>query len=111
MGEAKIFLFAENFPYSESCTYLPSRNIAFFNDSTSWKRDIDIMSQSQLLLGGSSSFFVLGSHLCENCSVIHSSDKKFIKSEYENLLPTHLNNIYCDGDLICYQDNIKKILS
>ena len=109
--QAKIFLFAENFPYSESCSFLPSNNIKVFNDSMSWKRDIDIMSQSQLLLGGSSSFYVLGSHLCENCSAIHSSDKKFVKSEYENLLPTHLNDIYCGGKLSCYQDNIKQILS
>ena len=107
---AKIFLFAENFPYSESCSFLPSKSIQFFNDSVSWKRDIDIMSQSQLLLGGSSSFFVLGSHLCQNCSVIHSSDKKFVKSEYEDLLPRHLNDIYCGGEVSCYLENINKIL-
>ena len=54
----------------------------------------DIMSQSQLLIGGQSSFFVLGSHLCNNCTVIHSSGKKFIQSTYEikNITP-HLKQI------------------
>ena len=108
--DVKIFLFAENFPYSETCKFLPAENIQLLNDSGSWKRDIDIMSQSQLLLGGSSSFFVLGSHLCENCSVIHSSDVKYTKSEYERILPTHLNDIYCKSEVSCYLDNIKQIL-
>ena len=75
-----------------------------------WKRDIDIMSQSQLLIGGSSSFFVLGAHLCENCTVIHSSVPKFAKSEYEKLLPMHLNDIFCEGNLACYLDSIKETL-
>ena len=108
--DAKIFLFAENFPYSELCEHIPSENIKVLNDSMAWKRDIDIMSQSQLLIGGSSSFFVLGAHLCENCTVIHSSVPKFAKSEYEKLLPMHLNDIFCEGNLTCYLDSIKETL-
>ena len=109
-SEINVFLFAENFPYSELCEYIPSDKIKILNDSVLWKRDIDIMSQSQFLIGGASSFFALGAHLCETCTVIHSSIQKFAKSEYEKTLPTHLNDTFCDGNLECYVDNIKENL-
>ena len=103
---AIIFLFAELFTEPEVCKVLWSENVYFYSDSLEWKRDIDIMSQSQLLIGGSSSFFVLGAHLCENCTVIHSSGIKFAKSEYEKKLPTHLNDFNCDGVITCYLQQI-----
>ena len=103
----EIFFFAEGFPRPESCDHLNSKNIHFINESITWKSDIDIMSQSQLLLGGSSSFFVLGSHLCENCTVIHSSERKFKRTEYEKTLPTHLVEINCNRTLKCYLESIR----
>ena len=104
----ELFLFAEGLAKPESCWDLKLKNIHFFNDSISWKRDIDIMSQSQLLIGGRSSFFVLGSHLCENCTVIHNSPIKFKTSDYEKKLPIHLVEINCNMGLSCYLENIRK---
>ena len=103
----EIYFFAEGFPHPELCEHLKYKNIHFINESITWKRDIDIMSQSQLLIGGSSSFFVLGSHLCENCTVIHSSDRKFKKTEYEETLPKHLIETNCNFTLTCYLEGIK----
>ena len=103
---ARIYLFAELFTGPDVCKVLWSENVYFYSDSLEWKRDIDIMSQSQLLIGGSSSFFVLGAHLCENCTVIHSSGVKFAKSEYEKKLSTHLNDFNCDRNITCYLQQI-----
>ena len=106
-----IFVFAENFSPTDSCRVLKSNQVQFFNDSNSWKRDLDIMSQSQLLIGGQSSFFVLGSHLCINCTVIHSSGNKFIQSTYEiKKLTPHLKPIYCIMTFDCYFTYIKENL-
>ena len=109
--KVSIFVFAENFTPPESCTVLTSRQLSFFNESTSWKRDLDIMSQSQLLIGGQSSFFVLGAHLCQNCTVIHSSGKKFVKSAYETKrLQPHLKSVYCVPQFICYWTYIEEYI-
>ena len=106
-----IFIFAENFTPPESCRILQSKQVQLYNESTSWKRDLDIMSQSQLLIGGQSSFFVVGAHLCKNCTVIHTSGKKFTRSKYEtkNLEP-HLNPVYCTPTFDCYLPVIKDFL-
>ena len=106
--DIEIFFFAEGLVKPKSCWNFKLKNIHFFNDSLSWKRDIDIMSQSQLLIGGSSSFFVLGSHLCLNCTVIHSTPIKFMKSDYEQKLPIHLVDINCNAAISCYLENIRK---
>ena len=103
---ARIFLFAELFTGPEVCNLLWSENVYFYSDSLKWKRDIDIMSQSQLLIGGSSSFFVLGAHLCENCTVIHSARAKFVKSNYEKKISTHLKDFDCDKNITCYLKEI-----
>jgi len=104
----EIYFFAEEFPCPEYCVNSKFKNFHFNNDSITWKRDIDIMSQSQLLIGGSSSFFALGSHLCENCTVIHSSPVKFKRSDHEKKLPTHLVEINCKKTLSCYIENIRR---
>ena len=108
----KIFMFAENFKRVDLCPALKSTNVQFFNDSKPWKRDIDIMSQSHLLIGGKSSFFVLGAHLCEvdgtRCTVIHESPRKFAESSYEKRLPQHLKTILCPPSLQCYREAIQE---
>merc|ERR1711894_93293 len=98
----EIFFFAERFPQPESCVHLKEKNIHFINESIIWKRDIDIMSQSQLLIGGSSSFFVLAAHLCENCTVTHNSKRKFEQTDYEKTLLKHLDERTCNKTLSCY---------
>ena len=108
----KIFLFAENLqPPVLSCPSLKDKRVQFLAHSNSWKTDIDIMSQSQLLIGGGSSFFVLGAYLCENCTVIHKCDIKFAKSEYEKTLPSRFDLVSCKGILSCYIKNIAKTLN
>ena len=56
------------------------------------------MSQSDLLIGGESSFFRLGAFLCKNCTVIHASNM-FHTSAYEkNFLNSgceHITSISC----------------
>ena len=108
----KVFLFAEGLKdASRACTLLESRSIFVSTDSQSWRRDIDIMSQSQLLIGGSSSFFVLGAHLCQNCTVIHNSAIKFSKSSYEKNLNVNQVELLCQSDLQCYLEKIKNYMS
>ena len=106
----KIFVFAENYKHPETCSHLSLKNVIFSNESSSWEKDLDIMSQSQLLIGGLSSFFVLGAHLCESCDVIHCSTLKFAKSDHEKILPPHLREYYCNYDLKCYLQHIERIL-
>lgn len=108
---AKIFIFAEKLnSVNELCLGLNPNETHHFSESQSWRRDIDIMSQSDLLLGGSSSFFVLGAHLCQNCTVIHNSVPKFQQSKYEKTLPSHINALYCKRNLVCYLKRIKEQL-
>ena len=102
-----IFLLAENFTRPDFCEVLNSEHVHFLNDSISWKQHLDIMSQSQLLIGGKSGFFVLGSHLCENCTVIHNSNSKFFVSDYEKALPKHLVEHFCKVYITCYLAHIK----
>ena len=106
---AKVFFFAEGLQEFSACPILKSKKIQVRNASKTWKSDLDIMSQSQVLIGGSSSFFVLGSHLCRNCSVIHTSNVKFKKTDYESNLPQHLHDFYCT-DVNCYIRKLKQIL-
>ena len=110
-SKVEIYFFAEGFPHPESCDHLKFDNVHFINESITWKRDIDIMSQSQLLIGGSSSFFALGAHLCENCAVIHSSEheRKFRQTNYEKTLPKHLVESNCNKTLKCYLETIRTI--
>ena len=44
-----------------------------------WVDALDIMTQSSVLIGGESSFFVLAAHLCRNCTVVSANPwhKKF----------------------------------
>ena len=74
---AKVFFFAEGIsePYRE-CPVL--RRVKVFHElksTSSWKEDLDIMSRSQLLIGGDSSFLRLAAFLCKRCVVIDSSPK------------------------------------
>ena len=109
--QARIFLFAENLKYPEMCFANQSKtNFHFLNDSKQWKRDLDIMSQSNLIVGGSSSFLVLGAHLCQNCSVIHNTKIKFAKSNYERNLPQHIKEFHCSSNLSCYLERINQII-
>jgi hypothetical protein len=108
---ARIFVFAEEFARPDLCIVLKNKNVSFHNDSNTWKSDIDIMSQSKLLIGGSSSFFVLGAHLCENCTVIHNSQVKFTVSDYEKTLTSHLNPLFCNKNINCYLQQIERSVS
>ena len=108
---AKVFVFAEKLEnFYETCHELDRNKVLHLGDSRSWRRDIDIMSQSNLLIGGSSSFFMLGAHLCQNCTVIHNSVAKFKKTHYERKLTSHMNAQYCDKNLECYLKQIRKYL-
>ena len=78
-SKATIFLFAQRIDnikdYREQCPIL--RKVKVISHSASWKDDLDIMVQSQLLIGGSSGFFTLAAFLCEECKVISSSSVRF----------------------------------
>jgi len=109
--QARIYFFAENFEHPELCFANQSKtDFHFFNDSMQWKRDLDIMSQSNLIVGGSSSFFVLGAFLCQNCSVIHNTKIKFAKSNYERNLSQQMKDFYCNSKLSCYLEQLNRIL-
>ena len=59
-----------------------------------WTNAVDIMSQSNVLIGGKSSFFVLGSLLCRKCTVMSFAPRpKFDVSAVESLLSSHVKHI------------------
>ena len=60
-------------------------------NSSHWINALDIMSQSNVIIGGSSSFFALASHLCSNCTVVttHPNSYKFLAEDEEILLAKH----------------------
>ena len=110
--QATIHFFAENLNQTKLCSMFQfNDNFHFYNDSMKWKRDLDIISQSQLILGGSSSFIVLGAHLCQNCTVIHDTKIKFAQTEYEKNLPRHMTDYFCNKELRCYTYFIIKSIS
>ena len=109
--QAVVFIFAESLTnVYEICNDLNPKKAHHLGDSRSWKRDIDIMSQSNLLIGGSSSFFMLGAHLCQNCTVIHNSVAKFGQSSYENTMMPHMTARFCEKDLDCYLQSLRTYL-
>ena len=77
-SKAKIFFFAEGIsdPYRK-CSVLKRVEVFTNQNRSSWKEDLDIMSRSQLLIGGDSSFLRLAAFLCKRCVVIDSSQKSF----------------------------------
>ena len=94
--DAKIFFFAEG--AEQHIKSYPILNKAkVFTKSDTWRTDLDIMSQSNLLIGGESSFLRLGAFLCKNCTVIHSSTM-FQVSEYEK---NHLTNYNYINPISC----------
>ena len=124
-SKAKIFLFARQIEtikdYKKQCPVL--RKVEVISNSARWEDDLDIMVQSQLLIGGNSGFFALGSFLCEECKVVASSSKRFqISAEERKMfkLPNkgaaYITPIFCTiylnesyypgekqrGDLDCY---------
>lgn len=108
---AIIFIFAEKLRnVKKICPGLNPNTTHHFSDSQYWRRDMDIMSQSNLLIGGSSSFFVLGAHLCQNCTVVHGSVPKFQMSKYEKTLPSHIKAFHCKRSLVCYLERIREHL-
>ena len=109
-AKQRVFFFSENYtPDTADCPALKS--VEKRSESAEWRTDLDIMSQSDLLIGGSSSFLVLGAFLCQQCSVVHSSYYKFRASQYEadSLLPSNVSPVYC-RNLTCYQESIQSYL-
>ena len=92
-SKASIFLFAQKIEnikdYKKQCPIL--RKVEVISHSASWKDDLDIMVQSQLLIGGDSGYFALGSFLCEECKVISSSSMRFKISPKERKMFNMLN--------------------
>ena len=50
-------------------------SMIFHGDSEKWQTALDILSQSSVIIGGQSSFFSLGSNLCDDCYAITLPDK------------------------------------
>ena len=96
-------------PYRK-CSVL--RRVEVFHESkstSSWKEDIDIMSRSQLLIGGESSFLRLAAFLCKRCIVIDSSPESFFAMSLpeKRMLPKdkkRLVHVSC----ITYLDKVEK---
>jgi hypothetical protein len=66
---ARVFFFSEG----PTETFAPFQKIVPTGElhlNGPWQTAIDTFSQSNILLGGTSSFFVIGAHLCNNCTVV-----------------------------------------
>ena len=67
---------------------------ASFDINGNWTSAVDIMSQSNVIVGGGSSFFVLGSLLCRKCSVMSFVPRpKFVVSAVEGIFSSHIQII------------------
>ena len=82
--KARVFLIAEGkqHEFEEFRTIVPSTE---WRLNGSWKDALWTMSQSNVVIGGKSSFFVLGAHLCDQCTVVTiKSQPKFRARAYED---------------------------
>ena len=66
---ARVFFFSEG-PRETFALFQKNVPTAELHLNGSWQTAIDTFSQSNILLGGTSSFFVIGAHLCNNCTVV-----------------------------------------
>lgn len=92
LSETVIHFFSEGEPSTFVVFQDAFPSVSLHLNSTLWIDALDIMSQSNVLIGGISSFFVLGSHLCDNCKVIISKpSKKFSVKKQEVAFARHHN--------------------
>ena len=54
-----------------------------------WQEAIDTLSRCNVLIGGKSSFFALGAHLCDECKVIAPPQRKFAIHAEELIAAAH----------------------
>jgi len=66
--QARVFFFSEGHK-SAFQTFLNIVPMANVRLNGSWKESLYTMAQSDVLIGGTSSFFVVGAHLCHRCIV------------------------------------------
>ena len=82
--KARVFFFSEGeqHEFEDFRTIVPSTE---WRLNGSWKDALWTMSQSNVLIGGTSSFFVLGAHLCNQCTVVTiESSPKFRSRPFED---------------------------
>ena len=75
--QARVFFFSEGkeAEFKKIIDLVPPVNMRL---NGSWKESLYTMAQSDVLIGGTSSFFVLAAHLCQRCTVsTFVRDKKF----------------------------------
>ena len=88
-GDVKTFAkFQDNFP-----------NATMHVNEVDWVDALDVMTQSNVLIGGISSFFALAAHLCHNCTVISAGHEssKFNSSMTEKNLTNYRKVIGFNG--------------
>ena len=71
----RTFLFAEGQPEEFVSAKEMFPDIDIWTDSDTWLETIDVMSQSQVVIGGRSSFFALGTNLNDGCFSVNVPDK------------------------------------
>jgi len=88
-SNARVFFISEGKPheFEEFRTIVPSTE---WRLDDAWKDALWTISQSNIVIGGTSSFFALGAHLCSQCTVVTiKSHPKFRAHRFEKT--THHN--------------------
>lgn len=87
----RVFLLAEDLGVEDKQKFLMFVPEAEIVSDSSWKYALAIIANSNVTIGGSSSFFAIGSHLCHKCTVITEIEHdKFKPHEAERALSRHM---------------------
>ena len=95
----KIFMLTEGKSEEFALAKETFPDIHLLLNSSAWLEAIDIMSQSQVIFRGESSFSALGANLCEDCTVITYPQKSIQRLPFRNGDP-------CEGHHLKSYDEI-----
>ena len=94
-SKVQVHFFSEGEPSTFESFQIAFPTAKLHLESASWVETLDIMSQSKILIGGGSTFFVLAAGLCDECTVapVNSKSQLYFSSHdpSEALLAQHHN--------------------
>ena len=94
-SKVQVHFFSEGEPSTFESFQIAFPTAKLHLESASWVETLDIISQSKILIGGGSTFFVLAAGLCEECTIVavNSSAQRYFSSHdpSEALLAQHHN--------------------
>jgi hypothetical protein len=94
-SKVQVHFFSEGEPSTFESFQIAFPTAKLHLESASWVETLDIISQSKILIGGGSTFFVLAAGLCEECTIVAVNSNVYMKfsplDPSEALLAQHHN--------------------